>query len=62
MTNLCATCKHLPHPDRACRVKRVDGPASSEGCKVGDDYEHTGRTVTQCPCATYTPELNGAQK
>lgn len=57
---MCGDCHHLPHPDRRCRVKRVDGPASNDGHKVGDEYEHTGRTVTQCPCDTYQPDLNGA--
>lgn len=62
MSVMCAHCHHLPHPDRRCRVVRVDGPPSTEGRKVGDFYEHTGRTETPCPCTTYTAELNGAEK
>ncbi|WP_458317148.1 hypothetical protein [Mycolicibacterium brisbanense] len=57
----CTMCGHLPHPDRRCRVKRVDGPAvDSKESIAKADYEHIGRDVTQCACDTYTPELNGA--
>lgn len=55
----CTNCSHLPHPDRRCRVTRIDGPASTQGHRVGDGYEHTGRTETQCECDTYQPQLNG---
>jgi hypothetical protein len=55
----CATCNHLPHPNRPCHVKRIDGPPSTKGHRVGDNYEHTGRNETQCPCHTYQPQLNG---
>jgi hypothetical protein len=56
----CTRCDHHPHPDRRCRVKRIDGPPSTQGRRVGDGYEHIGRTETQCDCNTYQPQLNGA--
>lgn len=58
-TARCTRCNHLPHPGRRCRVKRIDGPASTKGHRVGDGYEHTGRNVTECACDTYQPHLNG---
>lgn len=58
-TARCTVCKHHPHPNRRCRVHRVDGPASDKGHRIGDNYHHGGRNVTQCPCNTYQPHLNG---
>lgn len=56
---MCANCGHTPHPNRGCLYSTVTGPPSNDGRRVGDSYEHVGRTVTPCPCSNYYPELNG---
>lgn len=57
----CAFCGHPRHTHSTgpCITKRITGPASTKGRKVGDHYEHTGRTETPCPCTEYTTTRNG---
>lgn len=48
----CHRCKHIAH-ENLCRTITISGPPSLEGKKVGDGYEHTGRTETPCECMGY---------
>lgn len=56
------TCGHPRHTHGTgpCIAKTITGPPSTEGRKVGDGYEHTGRTETACPCTEYQTVTNGA--
>jgi ribosomal protein L32 len=56
----CQSCGHPDHTHRsgmACAAADVTGQPSKLGRAVGDNYEHTGRTVTGCGCTGYTPQL-----